>query len=401
MTIATLLSVIALVAVAPPPPAAATATTGPAENVSQTGAILTGSVENAASYRFEYGTTSAYGLQSPERPAEGSASAREAISGLTPNTTYHYRLVATNPSGTTQGADRTFRTVAQPSPPGVSTGGVRDVGPLGARLTATVDPNRASTTVRFEYGTSGNFNRRTPFRGVGSGDGARGFAEGVTGLNPNTRYSYRVVATNAAGTSRGAGRSFVTPRRPTGVSLAVSPRKVTWGGSTTISGRLTGSAVGGAAVALERQGFPFSAGFAQVGRTVSARRDGSYRFTLSGVLVTTRVRVVTRTSVVVASAVATVSSAVRVGARSVALRGRRTRIEGSVWPALPNGRVSLQKRGSRGRWVFLRSARVRPRDANRSRYAFTVRRAGSYRAVVLARDGGAHVPGRSRLVRVR
>jgi hypothetical protein len=68
------------------------------------------------------------------------------------------------------------------------------------------------------------------------------------------------------------------------------------------------------------------------------------------------------------------------------------------------GRVSLQKRSPRGRWTVVRRRAAKALDANRSRYTFSVkrqRRAGRYRVVVLARDGGAHVPGRSREVRVR
>ena len=52
----------------------------------------------------------------------------------------------------------------------------------------------------------------------------------------------------------------------------------------------------------------------------------------------------------------------------------------------------------------MRRRAARRLDANRSRYSFSVkrqRRTGRYRVVVLARDGGAHVPGRSREVRVR
>jgi hypothetical protein len=49
---------------------------------------------------------------------------------------------------------------------------------------------------------------------------------------------------------------------------------------------------------------------------------------------------------------------------------------------------------------------AQPLDSERSRYGFTVRRAkrgkpaSRYRVVVVARDGGAHVPGRSRQLRV-
>lgn len=67
-------------------------------------------------YRFEYGTTSAYGSTTPI--PEGSAGegfgARTvwaAASGLAPGVTYHYRIVATSKLGTVYGADQTFTTL--------------------------------------------------------------------------------------------------------------------------------------------------------------------------------------------------------------------------------------------------------------------------------------------------
>ena len=122
---------------------------------------------------------------------------------------------------------------------------------------------------------------------------------------------------------------------------------------------------------------------------------------------TTHFRVVTRTRTPISSAIRTASSAVQASASASRSRGRRrARIQGAIWPRVPNGRVSLQKRSPRGRWAMVQRAAARQLDANRSRYRFTVRRgkrkrpAARYRVVVLARDGGAHVPGRSRTVRV-
>src|SRR4029077_10338627 len=73
---------------------------------------------------FEYGPTSEYGLSTPCVPGAselGEGSADVAVSGeaeieqLKPSTTYHYRLVATNPGGAGKGEDRTFTT--DPAPP--------------------------------------------------------------------------------------------------------------------------------------------------------------------------------------------------------------------------------------------------------------------------------------------
>jgi len=63
----------------------------------------------------------------------------------------------------------------------------------------------------------------------------------------------------------------------------------------------------------------------------------------------------------------------------------------------------LQRRSRRGSWVFVRGTDPRRAGANRSRYAFKVRKHSgtrTYRVRVIARDGGAHVPGTSRSVRV-
>ena len=51
-----------------------------------------------------------------------------ALTGLSPDTPYHYRLVATNDSDTTFGADRTFRTAAPGSGGGGGGGGGGDGG---------------------------------------------------------------------------------------------------------------------------------------------------------------------------------------------------------------------------------------------------------------------------------
>jgi streptogramin lyase len=99
------------------------ATTGNATSVSATSATLNGAVnpEGAAvSYHFEYGTTTAYGSSTPVRATSfadtNNHSVSEAVSGLTPNTTYHYRIVASNTSGTSNGVDGVFSTFGGTGP---------------------------------------------------------------------------------------------------------------------------------------------------------------------------------------------------------------------------------------------------------------------------------------------
>jgi CSLREA domain-containing protein len=89
-------------------------------------ATLAGSVNpnlRDAIYHFEYGTTAAYGTSTPASDAGAGNTPigiTAGLTGLAPGTTYHYRLVATNPDGTSSTRDATFTTTplgALPSPP--------------------------------------------------------------------------------------------------------------------------------------------------------------------------------------------------------------------------------------------------------------------------------------------
>jgi hypothetical protein len=126
---------------------APSATTSAASAVVFNRATLNGTVNPnglATSAHFEFGLTTDYGTPTGSQSAGAGNSAvpRQAIIGnLMPNTTYHYRLVATNSSGTTKGPDRTFttpdnavvgtwaeRTVARTLP--ITAGGAVDIGTL-------------------------------------------------------------------------------------------------------------------------------------------------------------------------------------------------------------------------------------------------------------------------------
>lgn len=97
------------------------------------GAIDPNSLETT--YQFEYGTTSEYGSTSPAVPKSIGTEPVEAmneIEGLKTETTYHFRLVATNADGTTVGEDRTFTTasweiLSTPNPEGATGSNLYDV----------------------------------------------------------------------------------------------------------------------------------------------------------------------------------------------------------------------------------------------------------------------------------
>jgi hypothetical protein len=96
---------------------APSATTSPASAVTATSASLNGTVnpnKEDTSYHFDWGLTTAYGSKTPSVTVSGNAgkNVTASVAGLAPATTYHFRLVASNPSGTANGQDMTFTTAA-------------------------------------------------------------------------------------------------------------------------------------------------------------------------------------------------------------------------------------------------------------------------------------------------
>src|SRR3954469_15846434 len=206
--------------VAPAVALAATATTGPATHATHSWAPLTATVDpegTSTPAHFEYGTSSSYGLTTPDQSVDSARTVQIPVSGLTSSTTYHYRVVA----GTATGADQTFRTASPPQPPGVSTGGVLQVTSSGATLTGRVDANSQPTRMHFEYGRGSSLGTSTPEQDVGDGPNAVSVSAAISGFPAHTRVYYRVVATSPPGTARGRPRSFVTARAITGASIAV------------------------------------------------------------------------------------------------------------------------------------------------------------------------------------
>ena len=106
--------------------------TGGVAAVGPSTATLQGAVRSRGadtSYVFQYGATPGYGASSVASDAgagDSAVGAAAAIGGLAPSTVYHYRLVASNPHGTTYGADQSFvTTAALPGPPEPRTSAAR------------------------------------------------------------------------------------------------------------------------------------------------------------------------------------------------------------------------------------------------------------------------------------
>ena len=215
-----------------------TAITGVVSAVGGTSATVNGTVNPggaATDWWFEYGTSVAYGSKTTTTGAgsgSGNIAVATTLTGLTPATTYHYRLVARNSSGTTNGSDGLFTTA---SPPTAVTSPATGVGPGTATLGGTVNPNAQSTTWYFEYGTSTGYGTKTPAVDAGSGTSPKAVSTGVGGLAAGKTYHFRLVATSSAGTTRGADATFVTAEPPAVTTSGASSVGST---SATLNGRV-------------------------------------------------------------------------------------------------------------------------------------------------------------------
>jgi hypothetical protein len=264
--------------------------------------------------------------------------------------------------------DVTFTTAPNPAPPVISNQRARDIGPRTATATATINAGGSATTYRVEYGTTTNYGSETTLAQF-SGTATGSVAVELENLRPYTRYHWRTVATNAAGTTRGTDRSFRTARLPSAVSLGLSRKTVPYGGDVRLGGRVSGAGVSGLTVELQEER---EQGFVEAG-TARTGRDGGYLFTIPQLYATTRYRVVTRTQVVATSPVVTARSRVNAGLRVRHFARKRARLEGSVLPAV-TGTVVLQLYRPGLGWKRVRTTTLTPADAVRSRYRFIVQR---------------------------
>jgi hypothetical protein len=202
-------------------------TTNPATAVGGTTATLNGTVNpdgvQLSDCHFDVGTDTNYTLppvpcdtadgnpiSGPgDIPADSSDHAVSAdLTGLDPETTYHFRLVAANANGTTAGSGQTFTT--PPAVLGLATGTATAITDTTATLNGTLNPNGlAITDCHFDYGATAAYGQIAPCVPASpSGSDPVAVSADLTGLDPQTTYHFRLQATDAVGTTTGADQSF-------------------------------------------------------------------------------------------------------------------------------------------------------------------------------------------------
>jgi hypothetical protein len=124
--------------------AAPAVTTAAATEITATAATLHGTLNpngSATAYHFDYGRDAAYGSETATQDAGAGGDVipvAAPVTGLTPSTEYHFRLVAESDAGRTEGPDMMFTTAAAGGP-----GGGRELpGPPGTIFVHTAQVNR-------------------------------------------------------------------------------------------------------------------------------------------------------------------------------------------------------------------------------------------------------------------
>ncbi len=197
--------------------------------VGETSATVTGTVDTndatLASCRLEYGTSEAYGQSAPCPSTLAAGSTNQPVSatlsGLTPNVTYDYRLVAVSASGEARTANATFKTTAPPLvQPHPSISGIPAPGQRLTCKSGVSGSGASSATLSYAW-----------LRNTKGIAGASGSTYVVASADVSHHLQCRVTATNAGG-GASATSAFVTV--PAGGLGAISETQV---GTPRVAGR--------------------------------------------------------------------------------------------------------------------------------------------------------------------
>ncbi len=170
---------------------------------------------------FYYYSDSLTGDTTPRSAGSGNSTTgfQQSVPNLEPNTTYYFKIVASNSVGVSYGDYQAFSTVP-PEPPAVVTmdatylGGFNDFAPIPV-LNGTVNGNAASFTGYFQFGLdTNNYSFDTsqyPFSGNNNSPQSFSFAVTNVVLNSSSTYYFRIVAFNGGSEGIGGDKTFTTP----------------------------------------------------------------------------------------------------------------------------------------------------------------------------------------------
>ena len=293
--------------------------------------------------------------------------------------------------------------LAAPAPaPTATTGGATGVTFSTALLHGSVNPRGQATNYFFQYGRTRKYGAQTPLSPVGSGNGASGVSQSISGLEALRTYHYRIVAINPVGATLGADRAFATPKIPLSVAIVGAPNPVIFGNPFVVEGTLSGTGSANHLVTLQANPFPYLGGFQPIGNSQLTSAAGGFSFPFVALLQNTQLRVVTVGKPTVSSPVIVEGVAVRISLHAHATKRHGfARLYGTVAPAEVGAQVGFQLLKPGHRSANVGGTIVKAGTATVSKFSRTIRvHRGLYQVLVKVSDG-AHVSGYSAPVLIR
>jgi len=193
--------------------------TNSATNIQNNSATLNANLTNVGSYGsatvyFQWGADTSYGNQTSNATQNYTGTFNQLVSGLSYNTTYHFRAVAQNSYGTVYGQDMTFYSNSgnnnyNSGSNYTQTNSATNISNYQATLNGYLYTNNlySSNYVYFQWGTTTSYGSQTSQQYLSN---AGFFTQNITGLSGNTTYHFRAVAQGGFGTIYGQDMTFYT-----------------------------------------------------------------------------------------------------------------------------------------------------------------------------------------------
>ncbi|HLB21641.1 MAG TPA: alkaline phosphatase family protein [Solirubrobacteraceae bacterium] len=203
---------------------------GEPASITQTTARLNATVDAGGTElgdcHFEYGTSVFYDASVPCVPTpqagQGAMAVSASLEALLPDTTYHFRIVATNEHGAGTGSDQSLRTL--PNPPTLSA--VSPVAGLeGGGTAVTLEGTNLGAVTKVSFGTSdaSSFTINSD--------------SSITAVSPSGAGNVDVTVANAGGTSASGSfdRFAYVPKGPRPQVSGIAPEAGPSGGGTSVT----------------------------------------------------------------------------------------------------------------------------------------------------------------------
>ncbi|NKE72133.1 fibronectin type III domain-containing protein [Candidatus Manganitrophus noduliformans] len=190
---------------APPDTTAPTLSNIAASNIASTSAVITWSTNETATSQVEYGTTTSYGSSSALGATPVTSHSR-TLSGLSPATTYNYRVISQDGAGNISvSGNRTFTTSATPDTTAPVLSGIAAGNVASTSVVISWSTNEAATA-QVEYGPTTAYGSLSTLNTTL----LAAHSASLTNLQPATTYNYRVISRDAAGNTATSGNNSFT-----------------------------------------------------------------------------------------------------------------------------------------------------------------------------------------------